>query len=160
MGPGDENDGTPTPEPTDSVQPVGLRATAPYAEDLPSNRIVYFAEEDGKFNLFQYNLISGETIRLTDDEAETSYPRVSPDGTKIVFHSNLDGDFDIYVMDSIVLNPTKLTDNDYDDRLPDWSPDGEYIVYGSDVREDRNHDLYRIPAEGGEPTTHLQRRQS
>ncbi len=130
--------------------PTGQRAMSPYADDLPSH-IVYFAEEDGKFNLFQHDLISDETIRLTDDEAETSYPRVSPDGTKIAFHSNLDGDFDIYVMDSIVRNPTKLTHNDYDDRLPDWSPDGNYIVYGSDVRQDRNHDLYRIPVEGGEP---------
>lgn len=52
-------------------------------------------------------------------------------------------------------NPTQVTFGDVDDGGLAWSPDGEYLYFSSPRHEDwdidREHDLFRVPSDGGEP---------
>ncbi|MDX1994775.1 MAG: protein kinase [bacterium] len=138
----------PTPERTPEGEPTQLPTVPP--EDAAAIgegeaiRFVYFAERDGNFDLFLYNIENGTERQITENENADTYPMPSPDGQRFVFMSNRDGDFDIYLIGRDGTNLQRLTDNDVNDRLPTWSPDGEWIVWSSDTRGDGNHDLYRM----------------
>lgn len=144
---------TPIPSRTPVQTPVEVLPSPTFAPDfnITSSQIVYFSFREGRYDIFLLDLRTGEEARLTDDLNTSSYPQISPDGTRMVFQSNRDGDFDIYVMNLESRLVTRLTDNDYRDRIPSWSPDGQWVVYSSDTRGDGNFDIYRIPASGGTP---------
>lgn len=143
----------PTAAPTDVTAPIGVRPMSELYDELVDgpHQILYFAERDRNYDIYLYDLETGQETRLTRDAAVDSYPMISPDGTRIVFQSNRDGDFDLYMMDINGSDIWSLTDNNRFDRLPSWSPDGEWVVYSSDTRGDGTFDLYRISASGGEP---------
>jgi len=143
---------TPTTEPTEGIAPVGARPTPTVDPDLSaqSERIIYFAVRDNAYDVFQYDLTTGEETRLTDTAATISYPLASPDGAYVAYQAEEDGDFEIYVLRLSDGTVTQLTDNDVLDRLPAWSPDGAWIVYSSDTRDDGNFDLYRVRRDGSD----------
>lgn len=146
---------TPIPSRTPTAEggEVALQPTPTFESglDAATVHILYFTQAGSSHDVFWYNLVTGERRQLTDDTATSSYPRISPDGTRVVYQSDRDGDFDIYVLDLSSSNTTRLTDNNVTDRLPTWSPDGEWILYSSDTREDGNYDLLRVSAHGGPP---------
>ncbi len=129
------------------VAPVGQRPTA---VPLANGSIVYFAERDGNFDIYEMNLDTRSETRLTSAESSELYPAVSPDGAQIAYMSDADGDYDIYVMSIDGRNPRRLTDNDVTDRMPAWSPDGQWIAFSSDTRGDGGHDLYEIHPDGSD----------
>ncbi len=133
------------------IMPIDVEPSATFEADFVPSQIVYFAYRNDKYDIYLYDMLTGVEVPLTDDDSSSSYPMVSPDGTKMLFQSNRDGDFDIYIMDLASREVTQLTDNTVSDRTAAWSPDGQWIVYSSDTRGDGNHDIYRIPAIGGEP---------
>lgn len=145
-----------TSEPVTGTADTQPTPTFPPDFDPQSGEIVYFANVNGQFHIIRHDLRSGETRQLTgsetdDETSDNSYPLVSPDGKRIVFQSDRDGDFDIYVMELASGETRQLTHNTTLDRVPSWSPDGIWIIYSADVRSDGNLDLYRVPANGGEP---------
>ncbi len=123
-----------TPD-TELAQTVG--------EDEPT-RFIYFAEREGNYDLYLFNLADNSEFRVTENENTDSYPMASPDGQRIAFQSNRDGDFDLYLIGIDGRDLQRLTDNALIDRLPAWSPDGNWIVYSSDTRGDGNYDIYRM----------------
>lgn len=140
--------------PNRTIAPVGVRETnTPDPDFNPEfGEILYFLEQDEQFNVFSFDIFSGQTTQITEEAATTSYAVASPDGTKIVFQSfRDDNDFEIYTLDLETGERTRLTFNEVTDRLAAWSPDGEYIIYSSDTRGDGKFDLYRVRAVGGEP---------
>jgi serine/threonine protein kinase/Tol biopolymer transport system component len=145
-----------TPIPTRQPQvsptpaPVGQRPALPGDFDIAQDEIVYFDRREGVFNIYRYNLRTGQETQLTT-EGNASYPAVSPDGSRMAFQSNRDGDWDIYVMTLASGAVEQLVDTAVDERIPAWSNDGQYIVYASDTREDENFDLYWVRATGGTP---------
>lgn len=144
---------TPVPQADEAIAPVGVRPTATFPPDFvgQSSTIVYFADRDGSYDIYQYNLRSGVETRLTNSSATNSYPRISPNGARMVFQSDRSGVFDIYVMTLSTRQVNRLTDNGVRDRLPAWSSDGEWIIFSSDTRGDGTYDLYRVRADGSEP---------
>lgn len=60
----------------------------------------------------------------------------------------------VWVMDAETGEVLQLTDSPSDDSSPSWSPDGESLLFTSDRRSELEmyyiHDLYRVPAAGGE----------
>lgn len=87
-----------------------------------------------------------EPQRLTDNNANDNWPRVSPDGSQVAFFSNRDGNTEIYTMRIDGGLQTRLTSNGSRDEGPAWSPDGKQIVFNSD--RDGDHELYLIKADG------------
>ncbi|CAN5691357.1 hypothetical protein BH24GEM1_BH24GEM1_31280 [soil metagenome] len=102
----------------------------------------------------------GNQARLTNNLRMDSHPGWSPDGEKIVFRSNLDGDHDIYTMNPDGSELTNLTSSSpAEDSGPDWSPDGKQITFHTDRDAfgvgrvlNRNLEIYRMDADGSDPT--------
>lgn len=143
-----------TPLPTAALQtvaPVGVRPTPALPDNLDAGRIVYFDRRGDDFDIYQFDLSTGEEVVLVAGQGQDSYAAASPDGSRLVFQSDRDGDFDLYLLDLASGQVTLLTQNDVLDRVPAWSPDGAWIVYSSDTRGDGAYDIYRLALDGGEP---------
>lgn len=77
----------------------------------------------------------------------------SPDGSAVAYSSNASGQFNLWRQPVAGGEPAQLTH--YDDhavREIAWSPDGQTILYTADRQGDEFHQLYTIPAAGGDAT--------
>ena len=106
--------------------------------------------EDGRydFDLYSYDLASGEEARLTATPYEESYGSWAPDGQGLAFSSDAEaqpGHAHLYVMDSEG-SLTQLTEGDWRDGYAYWTRDGRYIYFNSD--RSGNMAIYRISMEG------------
>ena len=107
-------------------------------------------DEGYDFDLYSYDLASGEETRLTSTSSEESYGSWAPDGQRLVFSSDFEeqpGQTNLYVMDSDG-TLTQLTDGDWIDRYAYWMRDGSYIYFNS--TRNGNEDIYRIEMEGSD----------
>lgn len=112
----------------------------------PAVGSIVYADQRGEANTLQImrlNLTTRIETQLTADNADNSYPVVSPDGRWIAFQSNRDGNYEIYVMNLMGGQLQRITSNDTTDRLPSWSPDSQWLLYSADVRGDGSYDLLR-----------------
>ncbi|WP_026369462.1 TolB family protein [Kallotenue papyrolyticum] len=107
-----------------------------------------------KFNeLAVARLISptpSESTRLTHNNTDDRFPRVSPNGASIAFFSTRDGNSEIYTMTIDGGQQTRLTFSASRDEAPTWSPDGSRIVFNSD--RDGDHEIYSMSLDGREET--------
>src|SRR2546426_536406 len=84
------------------------------------------------------------------------FPRVvqsgawSPNGKEVVFVTNLTGRFNLWKVSAAGGFPVQLAQSDDEQSKPAWSPDGKWIVFEQDRGGNEKHDLYAIPANGGE----------
>ncbi len=106
--------------------------------------------DDGRydFDLYSYDVASGEETRLTTTPYEESYPSWAPDGQGLVFSSDFEEQTqtnNLYVMNADG-SLTQLTDGDWKDRYAYWMRDGSYIYFNSD--RSGNEDIYRIEMKG------------
>jgi Tol biopolymer transport system component len=145
----------PTPLPIPQETPISAidfgeqRPTLPADFDLDHTKMIYFSRSaNGRYDLFLYNLLTGERIQLTQDVGDNTYPAVSPDGQTIAYQSNRNGDWDIYLLDVASQESVLLLDTPMNEHMPTWSPDGHYIVFASDTRGDGTYDLFRVPSDG------------
>lgn len=77
----------------------------------------------GNYDIYTFDLQTGQSSRLTNDPADDSDPTWSTDGTQIAFVSDRDGDFDVYVMKADGSGKENLSDNDaLFDLGPNWLP--------------------------------------
>ncbi len=76
----------------------------------------------------------------------------SPNGKEIAYITNTSGQFNLWKQPSDGGYPIQLTM--FANRIArtgSWSPDGEHILLSVDYQGDEYHQLYLIPARGGEP---------
>ena len=73
----------------------------------------------------------------------------SPEGA-LVYGRGPDDARDLYVVPVAGGTPRQLTSHPANDGLPRWSADGRSVVFTSE--RSGNWQLWRVPAEGGEPT--------
>ncbi len=90
--------------------------------------------------------VTGLADRLTDNNADDRWPRVSPDGSQIAFFSKRDGNSEIYTMSVDGSRQTRLTDNPAADEGPTWSPDGSKIAFNSN--RDGDHEIFVMNRDG------------
>lgn len=112
--------------------------------------------------LFVHDLTTGETARLTHDEAGYHSPALSPDGKTIVCVSQQGRGRGVYesalsLIDGVTGEPTLLVPA-FDTRKanPTWSPDGRSIAYAYySFTDTENHGLAVVRTDGrssiGEP---------
>ena len=97
-------------------------------------KVAFSGNRDGRFDIFELDLATGEVVNLTDDEAYDGSPTYSPDGAAVVYSA-------VWGQDHAQL--VRLDRADRSQRLPltrgEWvdkdatfSPDGEWLVFTSD----------------------------
>lgn len=98
-----------------------------------NGRIVYASYRDGHSQIYAMNSDGTGQTRLTNDVANDSQPRWSPDNTKIAFVSDRDANHQttqIYVMNADGTNQVNVSKNITEHDLgPAWSPDGTKIAF-------------------------------
>jgi Tol biopolymer transport system component len=115
--------------------------------------LIVFASNRDSSNtqLYAMNLDGSNLVRLTNNNFNDDYPRLSPDGTKILFQSDRDnpenGNYDIYVLNADGSGQTRLTTDAVDDSMAVWSPDGSKIAFQS-LRNGPYYQVYVMNADG------------
>ncbi len=84
--------------------------------------------------------------RLTNNNSDDRFPRVSPDGGRIAFTANRDGNAEIYQMNIDGGQQQRITNSNGADDAPTWSPDGQRIVFNSN--RDGDHEIYIMNRDG------------
>ena len=97
-------------------------------------RVVFSGNRAGRFDIFTYDLDSGEIVNLTDDERYDGAPVFSPDGQSVVYSAVVGGEnAQLFRLD--LADPAKryqLTSGDWSDSDAVFSSDGRWIVFTSD----------------------------
>lgn len=85
-----------------------------------------------------------------------SYPRISPDGEQVVYAQqyvdpNTEKKYsNLWIAAADGSQAFQFTHGDQVDNLPQWSPDGSQIAFLSDRGNEKQAQIYLIPAKGGE----------
>jgi Tol biopolymer transport system component len=118
----------------DEVPPYNARMTFNTAHDLnpvwgPGNLIAWETSRDGNWNVYMFDVSTGEETPLTTDPANDLNPFWFPDGDRLVYQGDSDGDWDIYELNVVTGEMTALTTNDIEDVDPIISPDGRWMAW-------------------------------
>ena len=128
----------------------------------------YSWDYDADFEIYEYDLESGEYRNVTNTEGYDAEGAYSPDGKKIVFASNrqaydgsmseedqkffkLDKKFamEIYTADADGSNVKRLTNSDGYDGGPFFSADGKQICWRRFDRKGLTAEIFTMSADGG-----------
>ena len=113
---------------------IAFASDRPVNPDQPDSTYEY-----GHYNVFIYDLNTGEITALTDDDTRSSEPDYSPDGSMIAYVSYRNGISNVYVHNLDTGEDFPITDIISGVFSPSWSPDGDKIAvsvfnyYGFDV---------------------------
>ena len=97
-------------------------------------KVVFSGNRAGRFDIFTYDLDSGEVVNLTDDERYDGAPVFTPDGQSVVY-SAVVGDDHAQLFRLDLADPKtryQLTQGAWSDRDAVFSSDGKWIVFTSD----------------------------
>ncbi|MCD4693580.1 MAG: hypothetical protein K8R79_11750, partial [Calditrichales bacterium] len=117
------------------------------------NKIVYQSDQNGNWDIFEYDMISGTTTQLTFSPTHEENPDISPDGKKIVYTSTIEDHRDvnydqklrdIFVMDLKSKEKRNLTTNGSNDWRPRFSKDGKHISFVSERDDLREVPFYEL----------------
>lgn len=100
---------------------------------------------------------TGKNVRrLTSDIGSELAPVFSPDGQWLAFSGQYDGNTDVYLISVAGGSPKRLTTHSDPDVVRGFTPDGKAILFSSPrsafAFNNRHHQLYTVPVEGGMPT--------
>jgi TolB protein len=84
---------------------------------------------NGPSNLYEMDLRTRKSRRLTASPAIDTAPSYSPDGTQIAFESDRGGSQQIYVMGSDSSNPHRISFGEGKYGTPVWSPRGDLVAF-------------------------------
>lgn len=109
------------------------------------------------YELYEMEISTGTTKRITNYADWDTYPSYSPDGTKILWRRILTDstnprgyNSEVFSMNIDGTNVQNLSNHEAFDGYPEWSPDGQYIVFvstrgGEDIYQER---LFVMTADG------------
>ena len=123
------------------VQPLGVR----WSPD--GRRVVFHAELNDNVDIYVVNSDGGKLKRLTNHDAEDSWPTWHPSGQRLAFSTNPDGIYEIYTMTAQGNVGVNLTNDPAPDKQPDWSTDGRKIAFAT-KRGRTLSDIYTMDANG------------
>ncbi len=102
---------------------------APSANQRDSDIIALSIIDNGNSNIYEMNLSSNNSRKLTNTKAIDTTPSYSPDGRYITFSSDKTGVEQIYIMNNDGKDIAKLTNDKAKYSKPVWSPDGKFIAF-------------------------------
>ncbi len=127
-----------------------------------NGRIAFVSDRDGDFEIYTASPAGGNLKQLTNNSKHDLYPAWSPDGRKIAYSSGRRGTAnsrDVFVMDADGSDKTRITGErsmpgrlEGNDSSPAFSPDGRRIVFVRATQNNPEGDLYKIGADGRNPT--------
>ncbi len=84
---------------------------------------------DGRTSIYEMDLRSRQSRRLTQSDGIDTSPSYAPDGSQIVFESDRGGAQRLWVMnaDGSGVHPISMGEGSYS--TPVWSPRGDYIAF-------------------------------
>ncbi|MGQ9470757.1 MAG: TolB family protein [Candidatus Aminicenantales bacterium] len=131
-------------EPSSGVSP-SLEARIPF-----EGKIFFQSDMDGDNEI--YLLTKNGLNKITDNNWQDEFPRVSPDGKWVAFSSNRYGNYDIFVMAVDGSRLKRLTASPYDEGELSWSPDGKKIVFTEERKRTfgRSYTLWSVDLSTGE----------
>jgi TolB protein len=97
------------------------------------NRVVATISVNANVDLYDIDIESGKTQRLTRHSRIDTAPTLSPDNRNLVFVSDRTGREQIYMRDMESGSIYRLTFDGYSNSDPVWSPDGTRIVFSRSV---------------------------
>jgi tricorn protease len=112
---------------------TGLHAQPPqpapimHYPDVHGNWVVFVAGGD----IWKVPVQGGEAIRLTMNDGQETFPKISPDGQWIAFTGEYDGNADVYIMDMYGGNIRRLTYHPDYDRVVGWDAAHNKIIFAS-----------------------------
>jgi len=127
---------------------VAHTAMDAFPELSPDGRRLAFSSgrSSDRAEIFVADADGSNPVALTSSGEWQGSPAWSPDGRRVAFDSAPG----LFVVDSEGGVARQLTDTDDDECCPAWSPDGRWVYFTSN-RSGR-FEVWRVPAEGGEPT--------
>jgi hypothetical protein len=84
--------------------------------------------------------------RLTNNNTDDRFARVSPDGARIAYTATRDGNGEVYTMTTDGGQQTRITNSNGSDDAPTWSPDGAKIVFNSN--RDGDYEIFIMNRDG------------
>lgn len=121
-----------------------------------SSKITYTSArpnmQEGNWEAYEIDLVTGETVQITDQRTRVGHPTVSSDGKTMVFHRQVDREgLDGFLTDLFAQNLetgeiSRLTDTDANEFHPKFVSDNHNIVF--DRLENDNHAIYMIGVDG------------
>jgi Tol biopolymer transport system component len=110
-------------------------------------KLAYHSNADGDFDIYVFDVNTGQTRNLTNSAFDDLGPSWSPDGTRIAFHSDEDRNFnEIFAINIDGSERDQLTDGQWQAAFPAWSPDGSRVAFHAITADDYN--IYTINADG------------
>ncbi|HMO15435.1 MAG TPA: DPP IV N-terminal domain-containing protein [Pirellulaceae bacterium] len=97
----------------------------------PAGTIAFSSVAPRGWNIYMFDIASGEEVQLTQHPSLDYNATWSPDGRHILFVSERDGNMELYSLDLATQQETRLTEHFGGDDHPVWSPDGRHIAFSS-----------------------------
>ena len=141
--------------------PLNGGEARPLITDLKGRIGHYRWSPDGGRLVFTFQKKDAEAIERDADEQKKELGVVARHITRLSYKLDAEGflpqeRWHLWMVDTHTGQASQLTDSAiYDELDPSWSPDGRQILFRANRSEDPDldwdrHDLYTIPAEGGE----------
>ncbi len=121
----------------------------------PDGRTVVFrAIQNGRSDIFAYNLDTKAIVNVTNDDAYDFAPAYSPDGQWLYFSSVQGRKAKIFrIKPGVPGSREQITYGDWNDEDASVSPDGKTLFYASD-RVNGIYNIYAINLENGETSAY------
>jgi Tol biopolymer transport system component len=98
------------------------------AEESPSH-IAFMSNRDGNWEIYVMSSDGSHQKRLTTNEADDTWPSLSPDGQQVAFVSKTSDESGIYVVGIDGTNLHRISEAQGQAKWPVWSPDGGSIAF-------------------------------
>lgn len=106
-------------------------------------RVAFSSNQNGYWDIYILDLLSGDTQQLTDDAAYDGAPAWSPDGQWLAFEKYVEENLDLYIQPPDgSLDAIRVTFNSGVDTAPAWKPDGQLLAFASSRNGD--FDIYAV----------------
>jgi serine/threonine protein kinase len=118
-----------TPAPPSPTPPPSATAVPPASPTVAASfgRLAFTSNRDGDPEIFVIDLATGQTSKLTKNNANDWLPDWSPDGSRLAFTSARTGSYDLWVMNGDGSGQSPWVTTGAWDEYARWAPDGQRL---------------------------------